>query len=509
VISDRTPWDQLVSAATVGVDTRAVDPAVFVPALGAVASRFGAEPSPGQVLDLAALLTAARRAGFLPQPAAALPPPAADDARPALSDEAARVLGLLVERIDDGLLADALETIAAGAFRVPELLLPGLLDLATRRTSLRTGAEKVLGERGRWLAGQNEGWRWAITIGDSADLSAMSVWHTGSPATRRAWFAAARRDDPETARQLLAQGWASEASDDRAALVALLQPQLSMSDEPFLEATLDDRRSDVRSAARILLGQLPESRWAQRMTARARHVVRLEQRPLGRRLVVELPSACDDAMIRDGVRLAPPALSGIGERVYWFEQIVGAAPLASWGLPLADLVTLDVADAADTSYTNEFRRGIRTAAIRQHDAGLARLLLGHEPPADADLAAAADLLGLLPLAEQADLLTRWLAAGDISLVALIPGLRVWPPTLADAVLRRLRGLSIAGQQAAVTVLPLVGRRLAAGREAGTTDFGAALHELAAASPSDSPWHRAVTAAAEIVMLRRRLLEELR
>jgi hypothetical protein len=58
-------------------------------------------------------------------------------------------------------------------------------------------------------------------------------------------------------------------------------------------------------------------------------------------------------------------------------------------------------------------------------------------------------------------------------------------------------------------VPVIARRLPAGVGVETTDFGAALYELAAANPGDSAWHRALTATAEIVMLRRRLLEELR
>ena len=68
-------------------------------------------------------------------------------------------------------------------------------------------------------------------------------------------------------------------------------------------------------------------------------LVRCVRQPIGSALAVTPPEECDAAMKRDGIDPKPPA--GIGERAWWLDQIVSAAPLDTWsaldGSP-ADLV---------------------------------------------------------------------------------------------------------------------------------------------------------------------------
>jgi hypothetical protein len=208
-----------------------------------------------------------------------------------------------------------------------------------------------MGERGRWLAGLNPAWAWAAGAAEDT-----TTWATGSSAARRLLLSRLRATDPVAARELLASTWSTETPDDRAAFVALLATNLSMADEPFLEAALDDRRKEVRQAAAALLWRLPDSRLAARMAERAR--------PL------RLPTEVDAGMARDGIVAKAPA--GVGQRAWWLHQMVAATPLRTWAGP-------SVVEEVDPL----LRPAFAAAAARQGDEEWALVLLErddvHEP----------------------------------------------------------------------------------------------------------------------------------
>src|SRR5262249_16912295 len=145
-----------------------------------------------------------------------------------------------------------------------------------------------------------------------------------------------RHSHPERAIALLQSTWPTDAPDDRVAFIAELEAGLSMQDEPFLEAALDDRRKDARRQAAELRMRLAESALVGGMGQRVGPRVRVEKtsglkfkKLLGKRsLEIDLPDACDDAMQRDGIEAKPP--QGVGEKSWWLQQMAGAVPPARW-----------------------------------------------------------------------------------------------------------------------------------------------------------------------------------
>lgn len=163
-----------------------------------------------------------------------------------------------------------------------------------------------------------------------ADVSRLNaIWETSTRATRQALLTRLRAQSPLTARALVETTWKSEKADDRAAFVATFATGLSMDDEPFLEAALDDRSKEVRRTAASLLSRLPESRLVQRMIARVQPLVTWKPSPPAR-IGVTLPDVCDKAMIHDSIEPKPPRHVQIGERVWWLQQMIAAIPLTFW-----------------------------------------------------------------------------------------------------------------------------------------------------------------------------------
>jgi len=367
-------WDELVAGALVGTARR--PPAL--PAAGGAPGEVlaGLDPADAEGLVLAAgvVLGLYRQAGMrLPVDAGPAPAVSPPEARPSCSEVAAERLDSILHGRFRPVLAEWLDLLAAADRLVPPYGLPGLLDAASFNPALRAATVAVIGERGRWLARQRAAWAWAG--GGGAVPDDAGTWSTGSAAARRLLLARVRAAEPGAARDLLSSTWSTETPEDRAAFVAALATGLSMDDEPFLEGALDDRRKEVRQAAAGLLWRLPESRLAARMAERSRPLVRIT----AKRVETVLPEQIDPTMLRDGVVAKPPA--GMGQRAWWFFQLVAATPLPTWGDPRA------IVDRADPL----LRQAWAATAVRQRDETWALALLGADDPDLGEL----DELGLL------------------------------------------------------------------------------------------------------------------
>ncbi len=217
------------------------------------------------------------------------------------------------------LLPEWLTVAAAARKRVPSEYLPQLLTLGQKQSNLRAAILPVLGKRGLWLAMQNPDWDYVISkINDKS-------WQTGSKEARQLLLQRWREQDPQLAREQLQASWKKESADERATLLAALEINLSMNDEPFLEAALDDKRKQVRDVAAKLLSKLPESRLCQRMIERVCFLVKLNQN----RVQVTLPSTCDRDMIRDGIDQSRYS-SALGEKASLLLQMLCCVPPSFW-----------------------------------------------------------------------------------------------------------------------------------------------------------------------------------
>ena len=304
------------------------------------------------------------------------------------------VIGRYIQRCQGeyaDVLPELLTLVAQQGQRIPETLLPGLLDLGVRNTTLRPSITAVLGRSGQWLAAQNQVWDYGsgVTISPS-DLQSeafQQIWKEGSRGERLALLSLWREEDAEGARDALVQVWPGELAKDREALLAVLEPQLSMTDEPFLEQTLDDRAKGVRQGAIALLLQLPESRLCQRMAERIHPYLQLhssDQKPMT--IEVVLPDAYDAQWRRDGiVELHPNHRSKKqGKRAGWFWQLLASTPLNTW-LPLSEDPSISDATAIDSimkatnghQWQDILLKGWAIATQRQHSTLWAKALLQH------------------------------------------------------------------------------------------------------------------------------------
>ncbi|WP_445800807.1 DUF5691 domain-containing protein [Streptomyces malaysiensis] len=432
-------WDDLVAAALLGTERRTPP----------VAPRPG-QDAPSALLDAAALSTVRRRAGLRPAPARPLPGRAPEDPRPALPTAArSRLALLLADRSAPGrggprsapdlaeLLPQWLALANHHGYRVPDALLPALLDAARARTDLRPEALTLGGPRALWLARLNPDWKFALRgaagraptpLPEPSDVAAapddeQRLWEEGLFAERVSLLASARHRDPAAGLALLSGTWSTERAEDRLMFLDSLRDDLSPSDEPFLEQALSDRSRNVRATAAELLSALPGSALAARMAERSRGCVALttDEPTAGEQIAVRPPDECDSGMQRDGIVAKPP--SGRGKRSWWLGQLVEATPLDRWsewfgGRTPAEIVALPVTDGWQADLHAAWCR----AAVRQRSAEWCRALLG--TPAVAPVTAGeaapaawrdpAKLLSALPARERAEWVAEFIASHGLS-----------------------------------------------------------------------------------------------
>jgi len=332
------------------------------------------------LLDGAALLTAARRAGRPADQAEPLPV-AGPDRRPAVNPAASGRLARMLSGEHPDLLTEWLTAVTARGLRASAQCLPALLERARRAAAADSGLRRLVAEAGgpraAWLAGLNPDWKF-MTAQDA--LTGADAWRLGDISQRRGYLAALRADDHAAARELVAASWDAASPGERVMFLIVLAdgPSLGPADEPLLEAALDDRAEDVHSWAAYLLARLPGSALGRRMAGRALRCLqirRAHQSKQGRGpyLVIDPPAECDTGMRRDGITPGPgagphppPHPPSLADRTRLMLEVVARTPLRTWTekfkLTPAEIVAVPSGDWAPLLFT-----GWTRAAIAQRD----------------------------------------------------------------------------------------------------------------------------------------------
>jgi uncharacterized protein DUF5691 len=346
-------WQDLVTASLIGTE-RAPVPASPIAGLSPAE---GMTQDPAAILlDRAALLTVARRAGRRPdraEPSQVCEP----DPRPAVSRAGGRRLTRMLGGEYPDLLAEWLAAVAARGLRPPPQLLPALLDRARRARSADWRLARLVAEAGGprvgWLAGLNPDWEFVLAETQTEE----EAWRLGTASQRRAYLTALRARDPGAARELITGGWAAAGPEERGMFVTVMADGLSLADEPLLEAALDDGTAGVRTMAAEVLAALPGSALSRRMAERARRWLRLEEGPRGPRLVFYPPPGTDAAMRRDGLT---PGQTGV------IIETMARTSLRTWteefGMTPEQIVEVPAGDWAPWLFTGWCR-----AAFSQRD----------------------------------------------------------------------------------------------------------------------------------------------
>lgn len=365
-------YQRMISAATVGYGAKPFPDGTFdAPVDGSVAAVHDTADPVGSVLRVAGLYALARRAGQLPDRVEPSASPAPPETRPLITD----THGFLIERalaarpVLDGALAD----IASAGLRLPPRLIPGMLRL--QQSDVVTQALwDAIGSGGQWYAvehhGRNHRALRNVLRTEVTEWPKEADYTHGDTAKRLSWLATARTLDPDRARDLVLEHWASEDAESRAALLAAFASPENDADEPFLEAALDDRAVTVRSAAIAVLGGRARSRYLDRMKARAAQIFSVKKSLLGVKITVHPLPGPDAASVRDGLSTTKP------------EAVVARTPITFWSEVFGAVTPEKVARALSETEHQPVLAALTGSALRGNDPAWAVPLLQRCLPGD-------------------------------------------------------------------------------------------------------------------------------
>lgn len=434
-------WPDILTTALLGTDRQQLTSTTAASSdeLNKLLAQLNPQERESQLLSAAALHTIYQQAGQRPEKSSIeIPIPAEPDSQSVCSPLAAQHLATILNNYPT-LLLEWLTNLARVDRRIPEASLTSLLTFKNTTGTddtkeIRAAIFKVIGKRGRWLAAQNSQWQYA-NVELVAPQNIDEVWQTGNKPTREALLRELRQSDPVRARELVASTWKEDNAEERTTFIEALKIGLSMADEPFLEAALDDKSKNVRRAIATLLATLPESPFYQRMLQRITPLVNIKTEKKKTVIDITLPTDFTKDMLRDGMEKDPP-YSSFGEKAWWVKQMMTFIKPSywsdTWQISPQDLWAL----INKSEWKNVFTMAISEAALAHKDISWAMALL--------ELGIVnSQLLAILPDDKADALLIKWLEAETLIFESptcdyLIAYQRCWSVPMAQAFLKRLK-----------------------------------------------------------------------
>ena len=286
----------------------------------------------------------------------------------ACSPRLSQLISLMLDGRNGEVLRETLELLGRKNLRLTAVLLPQLLDKASKLYALRPLVTPILGLVGRTLASEHKNWRYASQENLSWAL-ASEDWRSNVSTARQGILFQLRLQDPAMALALIESSWRSEVSAATTWIVRQLVTNLSLQDEDFLELALDDRSITVRRKAAELLSHLPDSALTLRVTEYADEAIQFKD---GWQL--DMPDEMPNEWVRDGIILRNWQQK---EKVKAAQltDLMASVPLAIWqeklGLDPAGILD----SCAEHEWSDAFIKGFATAAERQKNYNWALALL--------------------------------------------------------------------------------------------------------------------------------------
>jgi hypothetical protein len=324
----------------------------------------GDQSAAGTLLTEAARSGTQARAGWRPQTRSGALPVCRDDDLPVAPGPASAILLRLLGDPDPPLIEEWAQLALSHGVRVDGATAPLVLDWWARQRRPSATVFAALGHRGTWLASLNADWQKHVAaLGITDDVG--EVWQAGNSPERLAMLIAVRLRDPARGLALVESTWKTDGANDRHRFMELLRLNISMADEPFLEAALDDRSKVVRREAAALLARIPGSRLRQRLAEAAKDMIAVRTvraKLIGRsrqEIVLVPPESFLASWDRDGIEERPP--QGVGPRAWWMRQILARADLAVWNALTGLAPEAILESLKDDDYFDEAVHGLKEA----------------------------------------------------------------------------------------------------------------------------------------------------
>ena len=318
-------WKNIIKTALIGTDRSDLSEATLVEL-----AKLGVDmeaTAANILLEGATLFAQMRKAGFQPEKwKGEIPTPAQKDKSKICSKKSSEHLSMILNGTFPLALDSFIQQLVFNKKTFPPELLPELLEKSRSDKTLWHKLKNAIGERGNWLIVQNEDWHFLI------DKSDHVAWEDGTKSERLLLLNSLRKTQPNEALENIESSWGEDDWKHRVEYLKILEYNLSLADEPFLEKCLDEKRKDLRRTAAGLLEKIEGSKLQKRMRERLRDCINLKSRSFKKEkteIEIELPESCDHGMLRDGIDPKKKWLKG-GLKASYFAQMFIVLPPSDW-----------------------------------------------------------------------------------------------------------------------------------------------------------------------------------
>jgi hypothetical protein len=326
---------EILTAAILGTDRHPIDLPMIVGKLSQAIKKLNPANAQDYLLSINALVGTYTQIGKQPVHAPEiLDTPCPIDDLNRCSPIAALLLQSMLSGQNKEIIPEWISLAMDHSHRVPEEILPDLLQYAEKNPDAIEIVLQVIGKRGRWLALRIPGMektKAAVAVESLTDDKIENFWQTEKLYARNLLLQTVRKSNPAKGLALISLTWNEDHAEERKTFLSTLSTNLSMEDEPFLENALDDRSGEVRQAAVELLSRLPQSRLVQRQIARIEPLINWKPGSLLRKaeLNFSFPDKITKEMARDGLQ-KQSINRNWGEKATYLYQILRCIPPKYW-----------------------------------------------------------------------------------------------------------------------------------------------------------------------------------
>ena len=288
-------WKNIIKTALMGTDRSELSE-ITLEELEKLGININDKPA-NVLLEGATFYAQMRKAGFQPQSwKGEIPLPAQKDASQICSKKSSDHLAMILNGMYTPALDEFIQQLIFNKKTLPPELLPTLLEKCRSDKMLWEKLRFAIGERGHWLIEQNEDWHFL------AGKINHVQWDEGRKEERIQLLKHLRNTQPDEAVELIESTWEEDDWQHRVAFLQVLEKNLSLADEPFLEKCLDEKRKEIRRTAAFLLEKIEGAELRNRMWERLQRCVSIKNKLIAKsKIEIQLPETCDKAMLRDGI----------------------------------------------------------------------------------------------------------------------------------------------------------------------------------------------------------------
>lgn len=251
-------------------------------------------------------------------------------------------------------------------------LLPAVFDLAIQSPEIKPYLPKVMGNRGRWLLKAHPEWNAQLFADDQLK---DEDWQEGSFQQSIVYIQQLRALDANKARELIAARLPELDARQRSELIEATSIQLSASDESFLESLLKDRSKEVRNKAANFLTLIPDSQFVHRAGSRMAPLLIAEKKLFRKHWSIDIPDQFNAAWAQDTIEEKRPQSESLGQKAWWFYQMVLTLPLHWWEKTLEFSAKDCLQWAKESDWQEALLRAWHEACLREKNSTWAEAFL--------------------------------------------------------------------------------------------------------------------------------------